>query len=141
MLRTRLARFAAACAVAAAVLVPLGTLGAEPAFASDVAPTGCVDYVLDNSTVVYSGPYEESNLVEYLNEGDAVNGACYYYNNTRESRWYMGVQIPGYPYEAYIWVQDLSYGSSHLCQVKKNGYFKIPTATQCDLIAGTWSRN
>jgi len=141
MLRNRLARVAAACTVAAAVLIPLGTLGAEPASASGVAPSGCIDYVLDNSTVVYSGPYEESNLVTNLNTGHEVSGSCYYYNNTLEGRWYMGVQVSGYPYEAYIWVQDLSYGSSHSCQVRNNGFFSIPTANQCDLIAGTWSRN
>lgn len=138
MLRTRLARAAAVCAMAAAVLVPLGTLGAESASAS-VAPTGCIDYAIHNSTVVYSGPYEESNLVKYLSTGNQVLGACYYYNNTREGRWYMGVQVSGYPYEAYVWVQDLSYGSSHVCQVRNNGFFNIPTPTQCELIAGTWS--
>lgn len=141
MLRTRLARAAAACAVVAAILVPLGALGAESASASSVAPTGCIDYVIHNSTIVYSGPYEESNLVTNLNTGKQVLGACYYYNNTREGRWYMGVQVSGYPYEAYVWVQDLSYGSGHLCQVRNNGFFNIPTPTQCDLIAGTWSRN
>ena len=141
MLRTRLARVAVVFAVAAALLVPLGTVGAESASASAVAPTGCIDYVLYDSTIVYSGPYEESNLVTNLNRGNQVNGACYYYNNTREGRWYMGVQVSGYPYEAYIWVQDLSYGSAHKCQVRYNGFFNIPTPTQCDLISGTWSRN
>jgi len=129
MYRNRLARVAAVCAVAAAVLVPLGTLGATPAQAASACsgsgciglPIQCYDFAQANPTNVHSLPSDASNspIIERLNPGTTVWGDCRYYNNVQEGRWYMEIATSNGGL-AYIWVQELQYGSAHECFVSNS---------------------
>lgn len=131
MLRNRLTRVAAACVMAAAVLVPLGALGAtsaqaavKPACSGNGCigiPIQCFDFAVPNPTNMRSLPSDAANspIIARLSPGTAVWGTCRYYNNTSENRWYMEITRSNGGL-GYIWVQELQYGSAHNCFVSNS---------------------
>ena len=126
-----LAVVAAITGVLACVLMMLG-LGT----ANAAVDWGCVDYAIAQPTAVHLNPSEGSLLIKFKNAGDEVTGTCQYYNNSSEHRWYMQVFVttgPNQPYPiGYIWVQRLSYGSSHTCD--DDGHAYSIGSSNCPLI-------
>ena len=130
MFRNRLTRVAAAaCAVAAAALVPLGILEAAPAQAAPACwgsgcmgiPIQCFDFAKSNPTNVHSLPSDASNspIILRLSPQTEVGGDCRYIDNLQENRWYMEITRNNGGL-AYIWVQELQYGSAHNCFVSNS---------------------
>lgn len=131
MFRNRLARVAAAACAVAAVLVPLGALGAtsaqaavKPACTGNLCigiPIQCYDFAKANPTNERSLPSDASNspIIARLSPGTTVWGTCTYYDNTSENRWYMEIERSNGGL-AYIWVQELQYGSAHNCFVSNS---------------------
>jgi hypothetical protein len=108
-----IAAVAAITSVLACVLMALG-----PGTANAV-DWGCVDYAIAQPTAVHLNAAADSLTIKFKQPGDKVTGTCQYYNNSSEQHWYMQVFLttgPSQPYPiGYIWVQRLSYGSSHTC--------------------------
>jgi hypothetical protein len=130
MLRTRLARVTATCALAVGCLAPLSLIGATQA---DAATRQCIDWAAADPTPVHIGPYDSSDTIEYKDPGDQVTGTCWWINNTSEGRWYMQVYMAGGGY-GYIWVQRLVHGQDHVCIVDGVDAEKIWYGNYCGLI-------
>ena len=116
---SRFSRLIGAVAVLAGavvgILVPLGALTAEPAFA---AFNACMDSTIAQPTAVHQLPSESSRTVQFLSAGSAVNESyCEFFNNLGEAHWYMTVRTTNGSNGGvgYIWVQRLYWGHYHLC--------------------------
>jgi hypothetical protein len=130
MLRTRLARTAAVCAMTLGSVVPFVVTQAAPA---EAATGQCIDWAVADPTPVHVGPYSTARTVVFKHPGDKVAGTCWWYNNTKEQHWYMEVYLAGGGY-GYIWVQRLQHGQNHDCIVDNVDKEKIWYGNYCDLI-------
>ena len=126
----------------AAALLALATTSATARTKAPLARAAvasyCRDTALAQPTQVHAGPYSTSPTVKSYNHDDTVKGNCFFYNNYRESHWYMEVNYGG-TRPGYIWVQRLYYGSSHRCMITNasGGFLAIEPIgynSDCDLI-------
>jgi|SRR5579875_1510165 len=109
----RLALIAATGTLLAGMGVGVTTLSAGPALADS-----CHDGT-SSSGGVFSSPSGTVQIGSF-GSGAQVSGNCFYYNNVRQSRWYMGISWQGRT--GYVWVQRLIYGSQHECLDGQNVY-------------------
>jgi hypothetical protein len=92
---------------------------------------------METDSEVHLLPAADSLVIKFKHPGNRVTGTCQYYNNRSEHHWYMQVFVttgPNQPYySGYIWVQRLSYGSTHTCN--DDGHTHSVGSGNCPLIS------
>ena len=130
----RKGRILAAIAITLGSLVPLNLATAQdqPRQSTGAAWTT----PSPDLTPVHLLPAADSLVIKFKHPGNRVTGTCQYYNNRSEHHWYMQVFVttgPNQPYySGYIWVQRLSYGSTHTCN--DDGHTHSVGSGNCPLI-------
>jgi hypothetical protein len=120
MFKHRTSRVLAVAAMAFGGLAPLSFVLAGPAAAYD---GNCVDWAIAQPTAVHSTWSDTTGSSYLISSGTKVSGDCYYVNNTSEAHWYMEMYTSRFSSGfGYIWVQRLSYGSSHSCDDDGHAY-------------------